>query len=99
MLILTRRVGENLKIFDGENLKEMELQITLLDVKGMQARIGIDCKDKYIILREEVYLKYAKEKNITPMKEKYNKQELLQKSRAWKHLNLKKKELEECREA
>ena len=47
MLILTRRVGEMLKI--GE-----EVSITVLRVKGDQVRLGIDAPDTITVLREEL---------------------------------------------
>jgi carbon storage regulator len=47
MLILTRRVGESLKIGD-------EVTITVLRVKGDQVRFGIDAPDTIRVLREEL---------------------------------------------
>lgn len=47
MLILTRRVGESLKIGD-------EVSVTVLRVKGDQVRLGIDAPDTISVLREEV---------------------------------------------
>ena len=48
MLILTRRVGEALKL--GE-----DITVTVLDVRGNQVRIGIDAPKSVAIQREEIY--------------------------------------------
>ncbi len=54
MLILTRRIGESLKI--GE-----EIKITLLGIKGNQVRIGIDAPRDVEVHREEIYDKIKRE--------------------------------------
>ena len=48
MLILTRRVGETIKIGS-------EIEVTVLEVRGRQVRIGIAAPDEVIILRKELY--------------------------------------------
>ncbi|MCP8351698.1 carbon storage regulator CsrA [Candidatus Synchoanobacter obligatus] len=48
MLILTRKVGESLKIGD-------DVTITVLSVKGHQVRIGIDAPKDVSVHREEIY--------------------------------------------
>lgn len=48
MLILTRRVGETLKIGD-------DATATVLGVKGNQVRIGVDAPKEVKVYREEVY--------------------------------------------
>ena len=48
MLILTRRVGEAMKL--GE-----EISVTVLGVRGNQVRIGIDAPKSVAIQREEIY--------------------------------------------
>ena len=48
MLILTRRVGEALKL--GE-----DITVTVLAVRGNQVRIGIDAPKSVAIQREEIY--------------------------------------------
>lgn len=50
MLILTRRVGEALKI--GDNI-----DITILGIKGNQVRIGINAPKDVPVHREEIYTK------------------------------------------
>lgn len=48
MLILTRRVGETLMIGD-------EVTVTVLGVKGNQARVGINAPKSVAVHREEIY--------------------------------------------
>ena len=48
MLILTRRVGEAMKL--GE-----EIAVTVLGVRGNQVRIGIDAPKSVTTQREEIY--------------------------------------------
>ena len=56
MLILTRKLGETIRI--GDNIK-----ITVSDIKGKQIRIGIDAPHDVTVHREEVY-QMIKEQNI-----------------------------------
>jgi len=56
MLILTRRLGEALKVND-------ETTITVLSLKGNHVRLGIEAPKEVIIHRREVYDRIkAKEK-------------------------------------
>jgi carbon storage regulator len=48
MLILTRKVGEALRIGD-------DVSLTVLGVKGSQVRIGIDAPREVAVHREEIY--------------------------------------------
>ena len=48
MLILTRRVGEALKLVE-------DITVTVLGVRGNQVRIGIDAPKSVAIQREEIY--------------------------------------------
>ena len=48
MLILTRRIGEVVRIGD-------DVTVTILDVKRNQIRIGIDAPREVSVHREEVY--------------------------------------------
>jgi carbon storage regulator len=55
MLLLTRRKGESIII--GNNI-----EVTLIELKGNQARIGISAPNEVVILREEVYEKIHQQK-------------------------------------
>ena len=55
MLILTRRIGENLRI-------GTDVMVTILDVKGRQVRVGIDAPRSLPVHREEVYERIQKER-------------------------------------
>jgi carbon storage regulator len=48
MLILTRRIGESVKIGD-------EVTVTVLGVKGGQVRLGFSAPPNVAVHREEVY--------------------------------------------
>lgn len=48
MLILTRRVGETIKI--GETI-----EVTVLGVKGNQIRLGVEAPAEVAVHRQEVY--------------------------------------------
>lgn len=48
MLILTRRVGEKLKIGD-------DIEVVVLGVKGNQVRVGVTAPRDVEVHREEVY--------------------------------------------
>ena len=50
MLILTRRVGENIRIGD-------EVSVTVLGIRGNQVRIGINAPIDVPVYREEIYAK------------------------------------------
>lgn len=57
MLILTRRVGESIRINDN-------ICITIMDVDGKNIKVGIDAPKSISIHREEVFLR-IKEENQT----------------------------------
>ncbi len=48
MLILTRRIGEIIRIGD-------EVKITILSTRGNQVRLGIDAPREIEVHREEIY--------------------------------------------
>lgn len=48
MLILTRRVGEAIKIFDN-------ITVVVLGVKGSQVRLGIEAPEGVAVHREEIF--------------------------------------------
>ena len=51
MLILTRRIGESI-ILLGESVEPSK--ITILEVNGLQVRVGIDAPKEVNIVREEL---------------------------------------------
>lgn len=53
MLILTRRIGESIIIGDGEN----KVVITVVSIKGAQAKVGIQAPKDIAVHREEIYEK------------------------------------------
>ncbi len=54
MLALTRKVGESIVI--GNNI-----EVTILEVKGEQVKIGIDAPKSIGIYRKEIYLQIQEE--------------------------------------
>lgn len=50
MLVITRRTGESINIGD-------DTEITVLDVKGNQVRLGIKAPKDVTVHREEIYLR------------------------------------------
>jgi carbon storage regulator len=54
MLILARRIGENMRI--GE-----DVTVTVLAVKGNQVRLGVNAPKSIAVHREEIYLRIAAE--------------------------------------
>lgn len=55
MLVITRRVGEILKIGD-------DISLIILGIKGHQVRMGVDAPKEISVHREEIYRKIQKEK-------------------------------------
>jgi len=54
MLILTRRVGETIRIGD-------EITVTVLGVKGNQVRLGIGAPKDVSVHRQEIFERIARE--------------------------------------
>jgi carbon storage regulator len=54
MLILTRRVGETIRIGD-------DVEVTVLGVRGGQIRVGINAPKQTAVHREEIYRRIAEE--------------------------------------
>ena len=54
MLILTRRVGETLKI-------GADVDVTVLGVKGNQVRVGINAPKNVAVHREEIFERIKRE--------------------------------------
>lgn len=61
MLILTRRIGETLKIGD-------DVSVTVLGIRGNQVRIGIDAPKNVAVHRDEIYERIRKEKEIAEIR-------------------------------
>ncbi len=56
MLILTRRIGEVIKIGD-------DISITILEVQGSQVRLGILAPREIAVHREEIYQRIQSNKD------------------------------------
>jgi len=61
MLVLTRRIGERLKIGD-------DITVTILQIRGNQVSIGIQADKSIPVHREEIYQK-IKDKEEEPTRE------------------------------
>ncbi|MEP3351323.1 MAG: carbon storage regulator CsrA [Marinomonas sp.] len=59
MLVITRRTGESINIGD-------DTEITVLDVKGNQVRIGIKAPKSVAVHREEIYLRIKEDAASEP---------------------------------
>lgn len=58
MLILTRRIGENIRI-------GTKVSITVFEVKGDQVKVGVDAPKSISVHREEIYLRIKKKRIVT----------------------------------
>lgn len=61
MLILTRRVGEAIRIGD-------EIAVTVLEVKGNQVRMGFSAPKGVAVHREEVFARIRAEQPADPVR-------------------------------
>lgn len=55
MLILTRRIGETITIGD-------DIKVKVLEVNGVQVKIGVDAPKHVQVHREEIYYRIQQEK-------------------------------------
>lgn len=60
MLILTRNINSTIRISDN-------IKVTLLEIRGNQARIGIDAPREISVHREEIYDKLMEGKRKAQM--------------------------------
>lgn len=54
MLVLTRKLGENIRI--GDTIK-----VTVLEIRGTQVKLGVDAPPEVIVHREEIYERIQEE--------------------------------------
>jgi carbon storage regulator len=59
MLILTRRIGETIRIGN-------DVSVTVLEIRGNQIRVGIDAPKAVGVHREEVFKRIAEERSAVP---------------------------------
>lgn len=55
MLILTRKIGEKVRIGD-------DIELVVLGVKGCQVRLGVEAPKDVSVHREEIYQRIQKDK-------------------------------------
>lgn len=56
MLILTRRIGETIRIND-------DISVTVLGVNGRQVRLGVEAPEQVAVHREEIYQRIQAEQS------------------------------------
>lgn len=59
MLILTRKEGEGIRLGDS-------IRVVLVQLKGNQVRLGIECPNSMRVLREELY-QAVRQENLAAM--------------------------------
>ena len=62
MLLLTRKLGENIRIGD-------DVKITIVEVKGNHVKLGIDAPPSVKVHREEIYERIQLEKRAQALKD------------------------------
>lgn len=60
MLVLTRRLNQSIKIGD-------EIEITVIEVRGDQVRLGVSAPREVAVHRKEVYLQIQQENRAAAM--------------------------------
>ncbi|QPJ66757.1 MAG: carbon storage regulator CsrA [Candidatus Nitrohelix vancouverensis] len=65
MLVLTRKVGESIKINE-------DIKITVIEVKGKNIRLGIEAPKETKIYREEVFIKIRQENESAASSRKFD---------------------------
>lgn len=60
MLVLTRKIGEQIVIGD-------DIKIKIVEVKGKQVRVGIEAPRSVEVNREEIYQQKHGEKEVTEL--------------------------------
>ncbi|MGO8670599.1 MAG: carbon storage regulator CsrA [Capsulimonadaceae bacterium] len=58
MLVLTRRLNQSIKIGD-------DIEITVIEVRGDQVRLGVAAPREVAVHRKEVYLQIQQEHRVT----------------------------------
>jgi carbon storage regulator len=69
MLILTRKIGETIKIGD-------QIKIVVVDIKGKQVRLGVEAPQETTIFREEIYQKIQTENRLAAQLDFYQLEQL-----------------------
>ncbi len=62
MLLLTRKLGENIRIGD-------DVKITIVEVKGNHVKLGIDAPASVKVHREEIYERIQQERRAQALKD------------------------------
>ena len=62
MLLLTRKLGENIRIGD-------DVKITIVEVKGTHVKLGIEAPPSVKVHREEIYERIQLEKRAQALKD------------------------------
>ncbi|HEY7728343.1 MAG TPA: carbon storage regulator CsrA [Candidatus Eisenbacteria bacterium] len=63
MLLLTRKLGENIRIGD-------DVKITIVEVKGNHVKLGIDAPPSIKVHREEIYERIQQERQRAAQQER-----------------------------